>query len=164
MTDGSSSSTVLPPHLNEHERPPLLVNCEVSLLHPHGTGSMKVYTVDEIHNHNASSLLLPPPPSSSLLLSPPLSSTLLLPFTDPKILINTKMQFVVLVHLILKNDGVNSSGEPHCALCHVSSPSQSVVEHTHMSPEMFTLYLHQNYIDFYEDIDDVVRLYVSLQS
>ena len=33
-----------------------------------------------------------------------------------------------------------------------------------MSPEMFTLYLYQNYIDFYEDIDDIVCLYVSLQS
>lgn len=33
MNGSSSSSTVLPPHLKEHERPPLLVNCEVSLLH-----------------------------------------------------------------------------------------------------------------------------------
>ena len=74
------------------------------------------------------------------------------------------MQFVVLVYLILKNDGVSSSGESHCALCHVSFLSQSVVEHTHMSPEMFTLYLHQNYVEFYEEIDDIVRLYVSLQS
>lgn len=36
MNGSSSSSTVLPPHLKEHERPPLLVNCEVSLLHAHG--------------------------------------------------------------------------------------------------------------------------------
>ena len=33
---------------------------------------------------------------------------------------------------------------------------QAVVEHTHMSSEMFILYLHQNYIDFYEDLDDIV--------
>lgn len=33
MNGSSSSSTVLPPQLKEHERPPLLVNCEVSLLH-----------------------------------------------------------------------------------------------------------------------------------
>ena len=74
------------------------------------------------------------------------------------------MQFVVLVYLIFKTRGVDSSVESHSALLHASSLLQSVVEHTHMSPEMFILYLHQNYIDFYEDIDDIVRLYASLQS
>ena len=46
---------------------------------------------------------------------------------------------------------------------YVTSPSffhiQSVVEHTHMSPDMFVLYLHQNYVDFYENVEDIVCLY-----
>ncbi|XP_070564526.1 cell cycle checkpoint protein RAD17-like [Ptychodera flava] len=33
---------------------------------------------------------------------------------------------------------------------------EEVVEKTHMSSEFFTSYLHQNYLDFYSDIDDVV--------
>ena len=37
---------------------------------------------------------------------------------------------------------------------------QSVVEHSHLSSEMFVLYLHQNYVSFYEDLDDIVRAYV----
>ncbi len=34
---------------------------------------------------------------------------------------------------------------------------QSVVEHTQMSSDMFTQYLHHNYIDFFDAMDDVVR-------
>ncbi|XP_042643852.1 cell cycle checkpoint protein RAD17 isoform X3 [Tyto alba] len=32
-----------------------------------------------------------------------------------------------------------------------------IVEKSHMSGSMFNLYLHQNYVDFFSDIDDVVR-------
>ncbi|XP_072270061.1 cell cycle checkpoint protein RAD17 [Pyxicephalus adspersus] len=32
-----------------------------------------------------------------------------------------------------------------------------VVEKSHMRSELFNLYLHQNYLDFFSDIDDVVR-------
>lgn len=34
---------------------------------------------------------------------------------------------------------------------------QMVVEHSHMSGEVFNLYLHQNYLDFFSDMDDVVQ-------
>jgi cell cycle checkpoint protein len=32
-----------------------------------------------------------------------------------------------------------------------------VVEHSHLSPEMFVLYLHQNYLHMHSDIDNIVR-------
>ncbi|KAL5487126.1 hypothetical protein EMCRGX_G019692 [Ephydatia muelleri] len=34
---------------------------------------------------------------------------------------------------------------------------EEVVEQTQVSPELFVLYLHQNYVDFFEDIDDLVQ-------
>ncbi|XP_063309794.1 cell cycle checkpoint protein RAD17 [Pelobates fuscus] len=34
---------------------------------------------------------------------------------------------------------------------------EAVVEKSHMYSELFNLYLHQNYLDFFSDIDDVVR-------
>ncbi|KAJ7428584.1 RAD17 checkpoint clamp loader component [Pitangus sulphuratus] len=34
---------------------------------------------------------------------------------------------------------------------------EDIVEKSHMSGAMFNLYLHQNYVDFFPDIDDVVR-------
>ncbi|KAM5192859.1 cell cycle checkpoint protein RAD17 [Mantella aurantiaca] len=34
---------------------------------------------------------------------------------------------------------------------------EAVVERSHMRSELFNLYLHQNYLDFFSDIDDVVR-------
>ncbi|KAM4808892.1 cell cycle checkpoint protein RAD17 [Rhinophrynus dorsalis] len=34
---------------------------------------------------------------------------------------------------------------------------ETVVEKSHMHGELFNLYLHQNYLDFFSDIDDVVR-------
>ncbi|XP_036259718.1 cell cycle checkpoint protein RAD17 isoform X1 [Molothrus ater] len=34
---------------------------------------------------------------------------------------------------------------------------EEIVEKSHMSGSMFSLYLHQNYVDFFSDIDDVVR-------
>ncbi|XP_055487216.1 cell cycle checkpoint protein RAD17 isoform X1 [Leucoraja erinacea] len=34
---------------------------------------------------------------------------------------------------------------------------EEVIENSHMSVEMFNLYLHQNYLDFFGDIDDIVR-------
>ncbi|XP_063177113.1 cell cycle checkpoint protein RAD17 isoform X2 [Chroicocephalus ridibundus] len=34
---------------------------------------------------------------------------------------------------------------------------EDIVEKSHMSGSMFNLYLHQNYVDFFCDIDDVVR-------
>lgn len=34
---------------------------------------------------------------------------------------------------------------------------EAVVEKSHMRSELFNLYLHQNYLDFFSDIDDVVR-------
>ncbi|NWW71158.1 RAD17 protein, partial [Climacteris rufus] len=34
---------------------------------------------------------------------------------------------------------------------------EDIVEKSHMSGSMFSLYLHQNYVDFFSDIDDVVR-------
>ncbi|NXS19154.1 RAD17 protein, partial [Mystacornis crossleyi] len=34
---------------------------------------------------------------------------------------------------------------------------EDIVEKSHMSGGMFNLYLHQNYVDFFSDIDDVVR-------
>ncbi|NWT03432.1 RAD17 protein, partial [Mionectes macconnelli] len=34
---------------------------------------------------------------------------------------------------------------------------EDIVEKSHMSGAMFNLYLHQNYVDFFSDIDDVVR-------
>jgi cell cycle checkpoint protein len=35
-----------------------------------------------------------------------------------------------------------------------------VVEHSHLSPEMFILYLHQNYLHMHSDIDNIVSLCV----
>ena len=40
---------------------------------------------------------------------------------------------------------------------HMTTPPQSTMEHTQMSADMFILYLHQNYIEFFDDMDDVVR-------
>ncbi|NWU95130.1 RAD17 protein, partial [Upupa epops] len=34
---------------------------------------------------------------------------------------------------------------------------EDIVEKSHVSGSMFNLYLHQNYVDFFSDIDDVVR-------
>ena len=34
---------------------------------------------------------------------------------------------------------------------------QAVLEQTHMSSDNFNLYLHQNYLDFYENVEDVVQ-------
>ncbi|XP_066459033.1 cell cycle checkpoint protein RAD17 [Eleutherodactylus coqui] len=34
---------------------------------------------------------------------------------------------------------------------------EAVVEKSHMQSELFNLYLHQNYVDFFSDIDDLVR-------
>ncbi|KAM9251202.1 cell cycle checkpoint protein RAD17 isoform 4-T4 [Cariama cristata] len=34
---------------------------------------------------------------------------------------------------------------------------EDIVEKSHMSGSMFNLYLHQNYVDFFSDVDDVVR-------
>ncbi|NWR95105.1 RAD17 protein, partial [Furnarius figulus] len=34
---------------------------------------------------------------------------------------------------------------------------EDIVDKSHMSGAMFNLYLHQNYVDFFSDIDDVVR-------
>ncbi|XP_048451134.1 cell cycle checkpoint protein RAD17 isoform X2 [Rhincodon typus] len=34
---------------------------------------------------------------------------------------------------------------------------EEVIENSHMSEELFNLYLHQNYLDFFSDIEDVVR-------
>ncbi|XP_062924640.1 cell cycle checkpoint protein RAD17 isoform X1 [Mobula hypostoma] len=34
---------------------------------------------------------------------------------------------------------------------------EEVIENSHMSEELFNLYLHQNYVDFFSDIDDIVR-------
>ena len=33
---------------------------------------------------------------------------------------------------------------------------QEVLERTHLSSEVFNLYLHQNYLEFFDDIDNVV--------
>ena len=33
---------------------------------------------------------------------------------------------------------------------------QDVLDRTHLSSEVFNLYLHQNYLEFFDDIDDVV--------
>ena len=35
---------------------------------------------------------------------------------------------------------------------------QSVFDAVHMTSDLFTLYLHQNYLDFFEDIEDIVRI------
>lgn len=32
-----------------------------------------------------------------------------------------------------------------------------VLEHSHMSAEVFNLYLHQNYLDFFSEVDDVAQ-------
>lgn len=48
---------------------------------------------------------------------------------------------------------------PHVCLCGWLCSvclSQEVLEHTQMSGDMFTLYLHQNYLDFFTDMDDIV--------
>ncbi|XP_067885684.1 cell cycle checkpoint protein RAD17 [Heterodontus francisci] len=34
---------------------------------------------------------------------------------------------------------------------------EEVIENSHMSEELFNLYLHQNYLDFFSDLEDVVR-------
>uniref|UniRef100_A0A4W3HRH1 RAD17 checkpoint clamp loader component n=1 Tax=Callorhinchus milii TaxID=7868 RepID=A0A4W3HRH1_CALMI len=34
---------------------------------------------------------------------------------------------------------------------------EEVIENSHMSAELFNLYLHQNYLDFFKEIEDVVR-------
>lgn len=37
-----------------------------------------------------------------------------------------------------------------------SPSSQSVIEHSHLSSDMFVLYLHQNYLHMHSRVDDVV--------
>ncbi|XP_072438232.1 cell cycle checkpoint protein RAD17 [Chiloscyllium punctatum] len=34
---------------------------------------------------------------------------------------------------------------------------EEVIENSHMSKELFSLYLHQNYLDFFSEIEDIVR-------
>ena len=36
-------------------------------------------------------------------------------------------------------------------------PYKAVFDGAHMSSDMFTLYLHQNYIEFFQEIEDVVK-------
>lgn len=36
-------------------------------------------------------------------------------------------------------------------------PRQLVIERSHMSGELFNLYLHQNYLDFFSEVDDIAR-------
>lgn len=45
-----------------------------------------------------------------------------------------------------------SSYNPHLPL-----PYQAVVERSHMSGEFFSLYLQQNYLEFFSDVEDVAR-------
>ena len=40
--------------------------------------------------------------------------------------------------------------------CFPCSFMQDVLDRTHLSSEVFNLYLHQNYLEFFVDIDDVV--------
>lgn len=39
----------------------------------------------------------------------------------------------------------------------LSMSVQLVVERSHMSGEFFNLYLHQNYLDFFSEVEDVDR-------
>lgn len=43
------------------------------------------------------------------------------------------------------------------AVPRLSLSRQRVIERSHMSGEFFNLYLHQNYLDFFSDLEDVVR-------
>ncbi|XP_062828370.1 LOW QUALITY PROTEIN: cell cycle checkpoint protein RAD17 [Anolis carolinensis] len=40
---------------------------------------------------------------------------------------------------------------------HLLVEPEDVIEKSHMPGDLFNLYLHQNYVDFFSDIDDVVR-------
>lgn len=62
--------------------------------------------------------------------------------------------FLCFVFLPLTNEQQQETGSN----TRVNVPSgQMVVEHSHMSGEVFNLYLHQNYLDFFSDMDDVVQ-------
>lgn len=39
----------------------------------------------------------------------------------------------------------------------LSFSHQLVIERSHMSGEFFNLYLHQNYVDLFSDVEDVAR-------
>ena len=41
--------------------------------------------------------------------------------------------------------------------CGPAPRGQLVVERSHMSAELFNLYLHQNYLDFFSSVEDVAR-------
>lgn len=44
-----------------------------------------------------------------------------------------------------------------CMTLSLSLLYQLVIERSHMSGELFNLYLHQNYMDFFTDVEDVAR-------
>ena len=41
---------------------------------------------------------------------------------------------------------------------HTHTRTQWVMEHSHLSSELFTLYLHQNYLNMYNEIENVVSI------
>ncbi|NXV80146.1 RAD17 protein, partial [Atlantisia rogersi] len=67
--------------------------------------------------------------------------------------------------LYCKREPVSESECPSLLPAHLSEHHRDtlliqpevIVEKSHMSGSMFNLYLHQNYIDFFSDIDDVVK-------
>ncbi|KAM6230237.1 cell cycle checkpoint protein RAD17 isoform 2-T2 [Porphyrio hochstetteri] len=67
--------------------------------------------------------------------------------------------------LYCKREPASESECPYLLPAHLSEHRRDtlliqpevIVEKSHMSGSMFNLYLHQNYVDFFSDIDDVVK-------
>ncbi|NXP43556.1 RAD17 protein, partial [Heliornis fulica] len=90
---------------------------------------------------------------------------------DPEIpAIGGKDASIFLFHalgkiLYCKREPVSESEFPQLLPAHLSEyhrdtlliQPEVIVEKSHMSGSLFNLYLHQNYVDFFSDIDDVVR-------
>ncbi|XP_028312473.1 cell cycle checkpoint protein RAD17 isoform X2 [Gouania willdenowi] len=62
---------------------------------------------------------------------------------------------------VAAGEGPSGADLPSHLLCHHREPLQMdpelVVERSHMSGEFFNLYLHQNYLDFFSELEDVDR-------
>lgn len=66
------------------------------------------------------------------------------------------------------NQSINNLNYNHHVVLHFKWPCvflslslilshQLVLERSHVSGEFFNLYLHQNYVDFFSDVEDVAR-------
>lgn len=59
-------------------------------------------------------------------------------------------------HSHVDDDDGGDGGDGGCSQL-VCFLFQVVVERSHVSAEMFNLYLHQNYLDFFSEVEDVER-------